>query len=293
MPPRQAARVASREAILATMPAYLSGAGALGAKLVTQLPGNTKVGLHTHQAVIVAFDPETGTPLALMDGTYITAARTAAGSALATRYLARDDASVLAILGTGVQAGSHLRAMVRERQWDDIRIAGRDLGKAETLAAETSARLGRSIRAVGSFREALDGADVACATTHSPESVVRREWIRPGIHLTSVGFNPAGPEIDGAVVADALVVVENRQQALAPWPTGLVDLIRPLEAGLITAEHIHAELGELFTGARPGRTSAEQITLYKSAGVAVQDVAAAALVLEAGVAGGVGVEVEL
>jgi ornithine cyclodeaminase len=111
---------------------------------------------------------------------------------------------------------------------------------------------------------------VACAATHSPEPVVRREWVAAGTHLNSVGLSPEGPEVDAATVVDALVVVESRQQALAPWPTGLLELVGPLRDGLITPEHIHAELGELVTGARPGRTSAEQITLYKSA---VQDAA--------------------
>ena len=124
----------------------------------------------------------------------------------------------------------------------------------------------------------------------SPEPVVRREWVAAGTHLNSVGLSPGGPEVDAATVVDAVVVVESRQQALAPWPTGLLELVGPLREGLITPEHIHAELGELVTGARPGRTSAEQITLYKSA---VQDAAAAALVLAAAAEQGAGTEIEL
>ena len=292
MPPRIAARVPRQEGILGAMPAYLPSAGALAAKLVTLFPHNAALGLHTHQAAILAFDPETGTPLALMDGTYITAVRTAAGSALATRYLARPEAAVLAVLGTGVQARAHLRALARERGWADVRVAGRDETKARALADTLSAELGLPIRAVASYREALAGADVACATTHSPEPVVRREWVAAGTHLNSVGLSPEGPEVDAATVVDALVVVEFRQQALAPWPTGLLELVGPPRDGLITPEHIHAELGELVTGARPGRTSAEQITLYKSAGVAVQD-AAAALVLAAAAEQGADTEIEL
>ena len=293
MPPRIAARVPRQEGILGAMPAYLPSSGALAAKLVTLFPKNAALGLHTHQAAILAFDPDTGTPLALMDGTYITAVRTAAGSALATRYLARPEAAVLAVLGTGVQARAHLRALARERGWADVRVAGRDETKARALADELSAALGLPIRAVASYREALAGADVACAATHSPEPVVRREWVAAGTHLNSVGLSPEGPEVDAATVVDALVVVESRQQALAPWPTGLLELVGPLRDGLITPEHIHAELGELVTGARPGRTSAEQITLYKSAGVAVQDAAAAALVLAAAAEQGAGTEIEL
>ena len=293
MPPRIAARVEQQQGILAAMPAYLPSAGALTAKLVTLFPKNADLGLHTHQAVVLAFDPETGTPLALMDGTYITAVRTAAGSALATRHLARADAAVLAVLGTGVQARSHLRIFGRDPRWIEIRLAGRDQDKAAALAADLSAELGRPVRAVATYRDALVGADVACATTHSPEPVVRREWIGPGMHVNSVGLSPEGPEVDPATVVDALVVVESREQALAPWPTGLFELVGPLRDGLITADHIHAELGELVAGTRSGRTSAEQITLYKSGGVAVEDAAAAALVLAAAAEREIGIEIAL
>jgi ornithine cyclodeaminase len=293
MPPRNAALVEHQRGVLAAMPAYLPSAGALTTKLVSVFPKNAALGLHTHQAVILAFDPDTGTPLALMDGTYITAMRTAAGSALATRYLARPDARVLAVLGTGVQARSHLRLFARTRPWAEVRVAGRDEGKARALAEELSAALSVPIRAAASYREALAGADVVCATTDSPEPVVRREWLSPGTHVNSVGLSPDGPEVDAATVVDALVVVESRAQALEPWPIGLLELTGPLREGLITPDHIHAEVGELVTGARPGRTSAEQITLYKSGGVAVQDAAAAALVLAAAEEQGLGLDVSL
>lgn len=293
MPPRMAARVPSQDAILGSMPAYLPSAGALTAKLVTLFPKNAGLGIHTHQAAIMAFDPDTGTPLALMDGTYITAVRTAAGSALATRLLARPDAAVLAVLGTGVQAESHLRALTRGRRWAEVRVGGRDERKARVLADRLGEQLGLSIRAVGSYAEALTDADVACAATHAPEPVIRRAWVPSGIHINSVGLSPDGPEVDAATVVDALVVVESRHQALSPWPAGLLDLVGPLNAGLISSEHIHAEIGELVSGTRPGRTSAEQITLYKSGGVAVQDAAAAALVLAAAGERNVGIEIEL
>ena len=297
MPPRIAARVAHQGAILGAMPAYLPSAGALTSKLVTLFPKNAALGLHTHQAAIVAFDPETGTPLALMDGTYITAVRTAAGSALATRLLARPESSVLAILGTGVQAQSHARALLRERAWSEIRVAGRDAQKAQALADALASEIrggrGVVVRAVATYADALAGADVACATTHSPEPVVQRAWVPAGLHINSVGLHPAGPEVDTATVVDALVVVESRQQALAPWPTGLMEIVGPIEAGLIGPEHIHAEIGEIVAGSRPGRSSADQITLYKSSGVAVQDAAAAALVLAAAIEQNVGIEIDL
>ncbi len=278
MPPRIAALVPEQEGLLGVMPAYLPSAG-LACKLVTLFPRNRD--RHTHQAAIMVFDPANGSPVALMDGTYITATRTAAASALATRLLARDDASILAVLGTGVQAQSHGRALARVRDFSDVRVAGRDRGKAEVLAAELGGR------AVSTWQDALDGADVVAAATHTADPVVRREWLSPGVHVNSVGLNPSGREVDEATVAEALLVVESRASTLAPPPAGAPELVG------VSADHVHAELGELVRGEKPGRTSADQITLYKSVGVAVQDVAAAALVLEAARARGVGTDIDL
>jgi alanine dehydrogenase len=188
---------------------------------------------------------------------------------------------VLAVLGTGVQARSHARAVVRVRPIAEVRIAGRDAGKAAALAVELATELGLPVRAADSYREAINGADVVCATTHALEPVVCREWLAPGTHVTSVGYNPAGREVDDATIVDALVCVESRRAALAPVPAGSNDLTQPIRHGLITPEHLHAELGELVASVKPGRTSSEQITLYKSVGVAVQDAAAATLVLAA------------
>jgi alanine dehydrogenase len=280
MPPRIAAVVQERQGLLGVMPAYLPSAG-LACKLVTLFPQNTD--RHTHQAVIAVFDPENGTPLAMMDGRYITATRTAAGSALATRLLAREDAEVLALLGTGVQGHSHARALQRVRRFTEIRIAGRDRAKAQAFAEE----IGPPARAVSSYEEAIRGADVVAATTHSTEPVVRREWLSPGVHVNSVGLNPSGREVDEETVVDALVVVESRESALAPPPAGAPELV-----GVSPAD-VHAELGELVAGTRPGRSSQDEITLYKSVGVAVQDVAAAALVLAAAKGRSVGRAIEL
>jgi alanine dehydrogenase len=276
MPTRIAALVPERDALLAVMPAYLPSAGALTTKLVSLFPRNTD--RPTHQAVIVAFDPITGSPAALMDGEAITAARTAAGSALATDLLARRDAATLAVLGAGVQARAHLRALPRVRGFSEIIVAARDHTKAEALAREISSETGRRSRAA-SFEDAVRAADVVCACTHSADPVVRRAWLREGTHVNSVGFNTAGREIDGETVAAALVVVESRAAALAPPPGGSNDLSWPIRDGLMDASHVHAELGELVSGSRPGRADMAQLTLYKSVGVAVEDAAAAALVL--------------
>ena len=290
MPTRIAALVADQDALLAAMPAYLPGAGALTTKLVSLFPRNND--RPTHQAVIVAFDPVTGTPAALMDGEAITAARTAAGSALATDLLARKDVATLAVLGAGVQARAHVRALPRVRTFREIVIAARDGSKALALAREIAAQTGMSTR-TASFSEAVRAADVVCACTHSAEPVVRREWLKAGAHVNSVGYNTAGREVDGETVAAALVVVESRAAALAPPPGGSNDLLWPIRDGLIDATHVHAELGELVSGARPGRADASQLTLYKSVGVAVEDAAAAALVLRLARERGVGRTIEL
>jgi alanine dehydrogenase len=297
VPSRVAARVGEQDGLLAAMPGYTPSAPALASKLVTLFPGNAALGLPTHQAVIAVFEPDNGTPTALIDGTSITAIRTGAGSALATRLLARADAATLAILGTGVQARSHARALTRVRDFRELCITGRDRGKAETLAQELAADLDLAVRVAGSWQEACEGADVICATTHALEPVVRREWISSGAHVASVGYNPRGREIDDATVVDSLVVVESRQAALTPPPPGSndprsKDLVEPIERGLIDADDV-VEVGELVAGSKPGRTSSLQITLYKSVGVAVQDGTAAALVLQTARDRGVGQEIAL
>jgi ornithine cyclodeaminase len=292
MPNRVAALVPEHDGLLAAMPGYVPSLGALATKLVTLFPRNADGPLPTHQALLGVFDPATGEPVAVMDGTAITALRTGAGSALSTRLLARADARVLAIVGTGVQARAHARTVPLVRAFAELRVGGRDKTKAERLAAELRAD-GLPARACATIADAVAGADVVCATTHSRAPVLRREWIAPGTHITSVGYDPAGREVDDATVADALVVVESRATALAPVPAGANDLLEPIAAGLIDAGHVQAEIGELVAGSRPGRTTDDQITLYKSVGVGVQDAAAAALVLERARATGAGTPVEL
>jgi alanine dehydrogenase len=292
MPPRVAAEVGELEAFLAVMPAYLPSAAVLSSKLVSVFPHNDAAGIPSHQAVIVAFDPATGTPLALMDATSITATRTAAGSALATRLLANEGASVLAILGTGVQARSHARALTRVMgRVSELRVAGRDAGKAEALAREL-VDAGLPARSVASWEEASIGADVVCATTHTVDPIVRRDRLSPGAHVNSVGFNPAGREVDADVVREALVAVESRASTLAAPPAGAPDLAGPLAEGLLTRDDV-VEIGELVAGTRPGRSSPDQITLYRSVGVAVEDAAAAGLVLEAARDRGAGIDVKI
>jgi len=293
IPARIAAAVDHRDALLAAMPGYLPSEEGLAAKLVTLFPHNAGTAWPTHQAVIVVFDAATGAPAALIDGTSITEARTAAGSALATDLLARRDARVLAILGTGAQARSHAHAVSRVRSFDEIRLCGRDVDRARQLAEELTTALGRAVVAVEGFDRACAGADVVCATTHSPEPVVRRVWLGPGTHVNSVGYNTAGQEVDSATVADALLVVESRAAVLAPPPSGANEVRIPIEEGLITEEHVRAEIGELVAGTKSGRTSDDQITFYKSVGIAAQDVAAATMVLAEARIRGIGTHVDM
>jgi len=295
MPARNVVQIAPSRGprgLLAAMPVYLDSSQTLATKLVSLYPENESQGIPSHQAVVVLFDSATGTPVAIMDGASITAARTAAGAALATRLLARPEARVLALLGTGVEARAHARAIPRVRRIQEVRVWGRRRQKAEALAQELGAELGISIRAVESLREALAGAEIVCATTHTAEPVVIGQSLEPGVHVNSVGLNPQGREVDEAAVRNATIVVESRAAALAPAPSGANDLTWPIQKGLITRESI-AEVGEILAGARPGRTSPEQITLYKSVGVAVQDAVAARLVLDAARHGGVGREVPM
>ena len=277
MPARVAALIPEQDALLAAMPAYLPSTGALTSKLVTLFPRNRDC--PTHQALICCFDPATGTPVALMDGTSVTAARTAAGSALATRLLARPGAGHVAVIGTGVQADVHARALARLPGVHTVRIAGRNPGQAQALAARL-AGAGVPARAADSVEAAVRSADIVCTTTHAAHPVLHREWLQPGTHINSVGYNTSGEgEIDTATIQDALLVVESRASALAPPPSGAVELNRAIEAGAIDASHVAAELGEIAAGLAQGRTSDSQLTLYKSVGVAVQDAAAAALIL--------------
>ena len=292
MPQRVAATVQERRALLAAMPAFLPSARTLMTKLVSLFPENTD--RPTHQAVISVFDPDNGSPLALLDGTYITAARTAAGSALATRLLARRDSQVLTVIGTGVQAHAHAVALTRLREFDRLVVAGRDPAKTEQFAAELSAELRRAVEAAARLDDAVRAADIVCATTHSDRPVVLRPWLKPGTHVNSVGYNTRGEgEVDADTVRDALVIVESRSAVLAPPPAGAVELHHAIERGQFAPERIHAELGELVAGKARGRTDDSQLTLYKSVGVAVEDAAAVSLVLRAARSQGAGVDVRL
>jgi ornithine cyclodeaminase/alanine dehydrogenase-like protein (mu-crystallin family) len=257
VPPRVAAFAPA--GLLAAMPGYVDGV--LAAKLVALFPDHEP----SHQALIAVFDATTGTPLAVMDGTHITAVRTGASSAVATRALAREDARVLAVLGAGVQGRSHVDAVRRVRDFEEVRVASRSFAHAQALADEVGGR------AVESFEEAVRGAGVVCCCTHADSPILRREWLAPGTHVCSVGVGD-GPELDAETVGAGLLVVES-PAAFQPFPAGTHELDE-LDPSL------GVELGRILSGGHPGRTGDDQLTVYKSMGHAVEDAAAAALVLE-------------
>jgi alanine dehydrogenase len=275
VPPRIAAQ--TEKGLLAAMPGYADGI--LETKLVSVFAGNHELGLPSHQATIALFDDETGKPLALLDGTEITALRTGASSAVATRALARTDARVLAVLGSGVQARSHIAAVTRVRRFDEVRVASRNAEHVRALADEVGAT------GCDSFEEAIAGADVVCACTDAGQPIFGKGSLEPGMHVTSVGASRNGPELDPAVMRAGLLAVESRV-AFEPYPAGAHEL-----QGLDPADAV--ELGELIAGTREGRTSPEQITVYKSMGHAVEDAAAAGLVYRRALEDGAGTEVEL
>jgi len=277
VPPRTAAR--APDGLLGVMAGYVPGV-ALEVKLVSVFPGNHGHGVPSHQALIALFDEKDGTPLAVMDGTYITAIRTGGTAAVATRALARQDSRVLAILGAGVQGGSHLETFTHVRDFKEIRVASRDQAKAAALAARHP-----MARIAASFEEAVRGADVVACCTDAREPVIRREWLKQGAHVSSVG-GTFGPELDPETVAAGKVFVEWHGAATNAPPAGAHEL-QGLDASAIT------EVGEVLAGTKPGRMSNDDITIYKSTGHAVEDAATASLVYARALAEGAGVKLPL
>lgn len=256
-PVRVVVPVADHQGFFGVMPAYT---GSLGAKLVTFYPGNKD--LHTHHALIALFRPETGEPIAVMDGRLITEMRTAAASAVATKHLARANAAVLGILGSGVQAGSHLAAVRQVRTFSEVRVWSPR--NAQAFAARHGVTPARSPE------DAVRGADVVVVAVNSRTPVLEGRWLSPGTHVNAIGATrPDWRELDDDLVARARVFVDSREAA-------------GKESGdVIAARNVVGEIGEVVLGRKPGRGSAAEITLFKSVGVAVEDVASAALVYQA------------
>ena len=259
--------------VMGLMPSYIAGdRAAYGLKAICVSPGNPAKGKDSHQGVVLLFGAETGEPLAVMNASAITAIRTAAVSGVATDLLARPDAGNLAIIGSGVQARTHLSAISEVRAIQRCRIASRHIENARNFVEEMQAGFSFPLEPVSTVEEALAGADLIATVTSAADPIVKSEWILPGAHINAVGSSfPKAREIDTATMKAASLFVDRRESTL----NEAGDYLLAAREGAIGPEHIRAELGEILTGTHPGRTSPEEITLFKSLGLAIEDLAAA------------------
>ncbi|HEY6482767.1 MAG TPA: ornithine cyclodeaminase family protein [Steroidobacteraceae bacterium] len=272
VPLRTILALPGRHNFFGVMPGYLGDPLSLGAKILTVYPGNPQRGLSSHVGLVVLFDVEDGRAVAVMDAAQITAIRTAAASAVATRALARAAAAQLAILGTGEQAVSHLEAMAAVRTLSSVRVWGRTGDKARRLADQQSRRLGICVDACASAQAAVEGADIICAVSAAREPILCGEWLAPGSHVNLVGSSRlTAREADDAVVTRGRFFVDSRVSAQAEAG----ELRHAIDAGLVTDAHVLGEIGEVLAGKVVGRCAPQDITIYKSLGVAAQDLAAA------------------
>jgi ornithine cyclodeaminase/alanine dehydrogenase-like protein (mu-crystallin family) len=285
VPLRFVMRPGDEPSLLGLMPAHRAGDTPLySLKTVAVFPDNPKRGLDAHQGTVTLFDGETGEVRVLMNASAITAIRTAAVSAVATRLLAREDVRVLGILGAGVQARSHLEALRLVRDFDSTRIYSRTAAHAQALADEAGAE------AVGTAEEAIRDADVVVTATSSAEPVLVREWLKRGAHINAIGGRPPQmTELDIATIADSAFFVDRRESAEAEAG----DYRAAIDSGAIGPGHIRAELGEVLIGAKPGRTGEAELTFFRSLGLAVEDLAAAEYVVRRARETGAGTEVLL
>ena len=252
------------------MPGGMGSGKCFGAKLISVYPENFAKGVQSHQGVVVLFDPENGAPVCTVHAGEITAIRTAAASAVATDALARKDARRLALLGYGEQAGTHARAISLVRALEEIVVWGRSVERAREFAARMSAELGLRVWAVDGVQEAVAEADVVCTVTSAAEPILLGEWVRPGTHVNVVGSSFAGPaEVDNELVRRSRFFVDSREGVLAQG----AEFLRAKAAGVVGNGHIVAEIGEVLAGDVVGRRSAEEVTVYKSLGHVVQDLA--------------------
>ena len=284
-PSRVVLWVPEHEAFMGAMPGYVPHAGAMGMKL-----GTVFGGFKSWSVQIILYDVDnSGGVLAIMDGEYITEARTAAASAVATGYLARSDSSVLGIIGAGRQGRSHLKAISKVRPIERVKVYNRsepNLTRFMAFAGKEFPAL--SVEAVDTPRQAAEGADIIVTATTSPTPVLERNWIAPGTHINAIGnFNPQAAEIPADVVQAAKVVLDTEAGCLAEAG----EILLPLAQGIITRDHVHGDLGGLCSGSVPGRTNENEITLFKGVGVAVMDIAVGMEVYKRAVEKEVGVEV--
>ena len=289
-PIRIALQVPPHRNFFGVMPAYLPSPASLGLKLVTVFNGNAARGLPTHLATILLFDPETGALEVIMDGRYITEMRTAAVSAVAAKRLAHTEATTFAVLGSGVQARSHVELLTRVCRFREIRVWSPNREHLDRFVSDAPTITSVPVRAAHSAEQAVRGADVIALVTSSTTPVVQNAWVAPGTLVISVGAcRPDTCEMDPTLVARARVIVDSRAAALVEAG----DIVQGIGEGRWTENHIVGELGEVILGATPGRTSPGEIVVFKSLGQAVEDVAAAHLVLTRAKALGKGTEVSM
>lgn len=254
------------------MPGAMGSHAPFGAKLISVFHGNFARGIQSHQGVVVLFDPDTGAPVCIVDAGEITAIRTASASAVATDVLARKDARRLTLLGYGEQAQTHARAIRKVRNIETITVWGRSLERASAFAGKMQAELRVPVSAAASVGDAVAEADIICTVTSAPEPILNGEWVWPGTHVNVVGSSYAGPaEIDNDLVVRSRFIVDSREGVVAQG----AEFLRARAAGLIGDDHIAGEIGEVLAGKLEGRRSAEEITIYKSLGHVVQDLASA------------------
>jgi alanine dehydrogenase len=274
----------------AVMPAALANPSTVGAKLITVLPKNSNTKYDSHQGAVLLFDTDNGSLLAVMDASSITQIRTAAVSGVATNALAKKNARSLGILGAGVQGHSHLEAMMAVRPLETVKVWSRNAATAETLAQVAREKYGVDASAVASARDACADMDIVCAATAATEPVLLGEWLSPGAHVNAVGASQNhAREVDSAAVVRSRLYVDRRESALKEPG----DIITPIRNGEITAEHIVGEVGEVLIGQAPGRANDREITLFKSLGLAIEDLASAHFLYAEAKRQGAGVEVEL
>ena len=272
MPLRQILWLPEKAGALGLMPAHLSGLGAVGLKAVTFFPRNEGTDIDSHQGAVLLFETGRGRLLAVLDATSLTAVRTAAVSGLATRILAKEDAGDLAMIGSGVEARTHLEAMLAVRRLRRVRVASLSMARARAYAERESGRHGVPIEACATVEEAVRGADIVCTVTSAKEPVVRGEWLSPGAHVNAVGSSvPKARELDSETVARSRFFADHAPSALAEAG----DFLIPLENGEIEPSHLLGDLGQLVTGQITGRTGPSDVTVFKSVGLAIEDVAGA------------------
>ncbi|MBL8770448.1 MAG: ornithine cyclodeaminase family protein [Phenylobacterium sp.] len=265
--------------VFGIMPGALGEGAMFGAKLISVYPGNFAKGVQSHQGVVVLFDGETGAPVCVAHAGEITAIRTAAASAVATDALARPEAAAMAILGYGEQATTHARAIAKVRRLSKIAVWGRDAGRATAFAARMGAELGLPVAAADSVEAAVADADIITAVTNAREPILRGAWVAPGAHVNLVGSSGPGPtEVDHDLVVRSRFIADSREGVLAQG----AEFLYAKAAGLVGDDHVVGEIGQVLAGDLPGRQSADQITVYKSLGHVVQDLAAAKALYEAG-----------